>query len=55
MIIAVVGGRIRKIRVDCCSFFSQEAIVDGEVFAQNAVNAAIDVLWDAVKVAAKVF
>jgi len=32
---------------------SQEMIVDGEVIAQNAINAAIDVLWTAVKAAAK--
>jgi hypothetical protein len=28
---------------------SQEVIVDAEVVAQNAINAAIDVLWTAVK------
>jgi len=33
---------------------SQETIVDGEIAAQNAVNAAIDVLWAAVKTAARV-
>lgn len=33
---------------------SQEAIVDGEVAAQNAINAAIDVLWAAVRTAAKI-
>ena len=33
---------------------SQEAEVEAEVVAQNAINAAIDVLWTAVKVAAKI-
>jgi hypothetical protein len=33
---------------------SQEAIVKGRVAAQNAINAAIDVLWTAVKAAAKI-
>jgi hypothetical protein len=33
---------------------SREAIVDSKILVQNAVNAAIDVLWDAVKAAAKV-
>ena len=33
---------------------SQELLVDAEVIAQNAINAAIDVLWAAVKTAAKV-
>jgi hypothetical protein len=32
---------------------SQEAEVEAEVLAQNAINAAIDVLWTAVKAAAK--
>jgi hypothetical protein len=33
---------------------TQEAIVSGKVVAQNAINAAIDVLWAAVKTAAKI-
>jgi hypothetical protein len=33
---------------------SQEAEVDAELVAQNAINAAIDVLWAAVKVAARI-
>jgi hypothetical protein len=33
---------------------SQEAEVDAELVAQNAINAAIDVLWAAVKAAARI-
>lgn len=33
---------------------TQEAEVDAEVVAQNAINAAIDVLWAAVKAAARI-
>ena len=33
---------------------SQEAEVEAELVAQNAINAAIDVLWAAVKVAARI-
>jgi hypothetical protein len=33
---------------------SRKAIVDSKILVQNAVNAAIDVLWDTVKTAAKV-
>jgi hypothetical protein len=33
---------------------TQEAIVSGQVVAQNAINAAIDVLWAAIKTAAKI-
>ena len=32
---------------------SRETIVNSEIVAQNAINAAIDVLWDAVKTAAR--
>lgn len=32
---------------------SQEAIVDSKIVVQSAVNAAIDVLWGAVKTAAR--
>jgi len=33
---------------------SQEAEVEAELVAQNAINAAIDVLWAAVKAAARI-
>src|SRR4051812_1266359 len=33
---------------------TQEAIISGQVIAQNAINAAIDVLWLAVRTAAKI-
>ncbi len=33
---------------------SQEAEVDAELAAQNAINAAIDLLWAAVKAAARI-
>jgi hypothetical protein len=33
---------------------SQEAEVDAELVAQNAINSAIDVLWAAVEVAARI-
>jgi hypothetical protein len=33
---------------------SREAVVDSRIVVQNAINAAVDVLWDAVKTAARV-
>jgi hypothetical protein len=49
-----IGEEMLKDQSRALFVLTQEAAVEDRVAAQNAINAAIDVLWTAVKAAAKV-